>query len=70
MSKYERFDQKLLKLIGDGHSTVTELVDPMCWDAAPFSLGQPIWRVIDRRLQALRKAGKIRYANGAWLAAE
>lgn len=24
------------------------------------------WRVVDRRIQALRKAGKIRYVNRKW----
>lgn len=65
---YSKFDAALLDLIANGHNTagkldataLTELARPFCTPRLePF-------RVIDRRLQALRRAGKIEYINRAW----
>lgn len=66
MSKYTEFDAKVLELIGTGTDTFTGLSCRLAEAAKPFTTGQPTWRVVDRRLQALRKAGKIRYAKGVW----
>ena len=72
MSKYADFDTKLLGLIRDGIDTFAELASLMFGDAEPFCqsprglcLTKP-WRIVDRRLQALRKAGRIVYAGGRW----
>lgn len=72
MSKpdYTAFDAELLRLIKagrnrmmmlDGHKPLLEMAKPFCGRAIVFP-----WRVIDRRLQALRKAGKIEFNGKAW----
>lgn len=66
MSKYAEFDQEFLARIKQGAATFSELAYLLSTKAKPFALGQPTWRVADRRLQAIRKAGKIRYVNAAW----
>lgn len=66
MSKYTEFDADILSSIEQGDSTFSRLASLLSTKAKPFALGQPTWRVVDRRLQALRKAGKIRYAKGVW----
>ena len=72
MSKYADFDAKVLGLIRKGVSTFAELVPHLLGDAEPFCQSgrgpyptEP-WRIVDRRLQALRKAGRIVYAEGRW----
>lgn len=37
------------------------MIAPDRWDKSPNG-----WRLIDRRLQAMRKAGKIVYKRGGW----
>ena len=37
------------------------MIEPDRWDKSPNG-----WRLIDRRLQAMRKAGKIVYKRGGW----
>ncbi|CAD5377390.1 hypothetical protein OF001_U20317 [Pseudomonas sp. OF001] len=70
MSKYAEFDAKLLGLISAGKQTFTELQVCTAVEAAPLAGGGEPFRVVDRRLQALRKAGKIRYAKGKWEVAQ
>lgn len=71
---YSGFDAELLAMIGGGINTFAQLqAHQMLFDATkPFCAlskspsGTPPWRIIDRRLQALRKAGRIAYSGGKW----
>jgi len=61
---YSALDAEILKLINAGCNTFTA----MRVNSNLIALSQPFvtertedWRIIDRRLQALRKASKIRY---------
>ena len=74
MSKYNAFDALLLDKIKSGKDTFRRLeadidlknmAKPFC-ATKPGSYPQPEWRIVDRRLQALRKAGEITYAGGYW----
>lgn len=69
-NKYADFDLLLISLIKNGYNTFTQLegnselrrmAKVFCPDASLE------FRVIDRRLQANRKAGKIRYAGTVWV---
>lgn len=69
MQDYTNFDSQLLLLIGNGVSTFTQLTGrleplaiPFCKDSKNKSPG----RVVDRRLQALRRAKKITYLRTGW----
>lgn len=75
MSKpdYTAFDALLLDQIRHGktrlaqlseHKPLLDMAKPFC-APRPGSYPQPEWRIIDRRLQALRKAGKIKYCTRA-----
>lgn len=57
---YTGFDKKMLALIESGTNTATALTTALDADAKPL-MNQPKeeFRVIDRRLQALRKKGVI-----------
>lgn len=60
---YSQLDQGLLARIGSGKVTFAGLVEAFLAEAKVFCAGprdEPR-RVIDRRLQALRKQGKIGY---------
>lgn len=71
---YTAFDAELMRLIKLGFNTFTTIQTPKVLDMAkPFCRNSkspygdtPEWRIVDRRLQALRKAGKIRYIGGRW----
>lgn len=72
MSKYTEFDELLIQSIKAGRNTFTTMqTREMINRATPLA---PVdrfgarneFRVFDRRLQALRKAGKIRYKKGVW----
>lgn len=73
---YTAFDALLLDQIRAGktrmaqldmHKPLLELAKPFC-APKPGRYPQPEWRVIDLRLQALRKAGKIKFCTrtGCW----
>lgn len=78
MSKpdYTAFDAELLRLIADGKNQMMlldnrkengrlfELAKPHC--VRPGKYAEVEWRIIDRRLQALRKKGVIRYNGKVW----
>ena len=78
MSKpdYTEFDAELLRLITSGknrmmllderkeNSLLFELAKPHC--VRPGKSAEVEWRIIDRRLQALRKQGKIRFIRNGW----
>lgn len=66
MSKldYTAFDAELLAQIKSGNHRMMSLegYKPLLDMAKPFcSAITPAWRVIDRRLQALRKSGKLQF---------
>jgi hypothetical protein len=67
MSKYEELDAAILAAIKRGKTKfyiISALVEPL---ALPHSKGpHDAFRAVDRRLQALRKAGQIEYRNGTW----
>lgn len=69
MSKYAELDQEILRLIKNGcadfwslHRRVADMCKPFSKDPSEN------FRVLDRRLQSLRKAGKIEYwrSRGQW----
>ncbi|MFP5338444.1 MAG: hypothetical protein ACLGIW_08130 [Gammaproteobacteria bacterium] len=71
MSKdFTAFDAKLLELIETGCNTMRQLeFDPVLKPMASKLATGPFYeefRVIDRRLQAARRAGKIRYNGKHW----
>ena len=68
MSKYAKLDGLIVNAVLTGHFTFTELQqhDAVRDEADMRDTGTGFDRVIDRRLQALRKAGRIRYAAGKW----
>lgn len=57
---YTEFDKKMLALIAAGTSTAAALTTALDADAKPL-MNQPKdeFRVVDRRLQAMRKKGVI-----------
>lgn len=62
MKKYTEFDAALLLHISTGAKTL-EALNPVLKELAkPHCIGStPTFRIIDRRLQALRKTGLIVY---------
>lgn len=64
MSKYAELDSKILSLIQNGCDTFQSLSTRLGVEAQeiPGVSGEG-WRIIDRRLQALRKAGKVSAAR-------
>ena len=70
---FSAFDAKLLELIGSGCNTLTKLeYAPGLRSMATDLCSRPReeFRVIDRRLQASRKAGKIRHDGKVWQLAD
>lgn len=59
MSKYAEYDSNLLSLIEGGCNTFDALVMRLADANKQFDQSADRWRVTDRRLQALRRAGKI-----------
>ena len=68
MTKYNRLDELIITAILAGHFTFTELQkhDAVRDEADMHDTGTGFDRVIDRRLQSLRKAGRIKYAAEKW----
>ena len=68
MSKYTELDELIIAAIVFSSDTFTLLQQHLAVAHAARShdTGTGFDRVIDRRLQALRKAGKIRYEHGKW----
>lgn len=66
---YTQFDAKLLALIASGVSTFIRLSGQLETLAIPFCKDvkkNPPWRVVDRRLQVLRRSKKIIYLRTGW----
>jgi len=65
MTDYTKIDEAIIHEIGCGRNAAWAIVD------ATDKLTKPLWsaycqsgmRVVDRRLQALKKSGKISYAR-------
>lgn len=72
MSKYSDFDQLVLDEIRSGRQTFAEMQTRQVMRLAEDLAVPDRWnnkapdRVLDRRLQALRKAGKIAHIAGRW----
>ena len=65
MSKFDAFDAMVVDAIRLRPSSFTMLQSQKMMEAAD-KLGTEGFRVLDRRLQALRKSGKIRHHKGYW----
>lgn len=66
--KYAELDAKILELVRNGADTFNTLVvrrDINKLTAPHETAATEGWRVVDRRLQALRKAGKIAFRRDA-----
>lgn len=71
---YKEFDQALLNQIKSGRNAMKLLIQDasgLRTLAAPHQTidrgsKTPVYRIIDRRLQALRKAGKLRWDGKVW----
>lgn len=73
---YADFDAALLAQIAGGRNTMMSLdsvasglitrAEPFCTKDR-YGNRKPAFRIIDRRLQALRKRGKIRFNGKAWV---
>jgi hypothetical protein len=62
MSQYAKLDEMIISSIDDGPKTFHSIWYGLRFEAEKFCKeGQEAWRVIDRRLQAMRKKGDIRY---------
>lgn len=57
LDKYDDLDAKIIKAIEDGHNKFFRLV------ARNLTTN---WRLLERRLQALRKAGAVEYVDRRW----
>jgi hypothetical protein len=68
---YQEFDRALLAQIQSGRNTMARLDDISILgtlaDPHRENGRTPAFRVIDRRLQALRKAGKLRWDGKVWV---
>lgn len=68
MSKYTALDAKILQAIARGDDTFTSIngrCRDLSWELATGTDAEPFC-IVDRRLQALRKAGKIVFSQGQW----
>lgn len=71
LNKYAQLDAKLIELIKSGAGTFNAIAaraDVAALTAPHETATTEGWRVVDRRLQALRKAGKIAFSRdvGRW----
>jgi hypothetical protein len=65
--KYDDLDKAILKAIKDGKRqfyVINHAVEPL---ARPHTLRGDSFRVVDRRLQALRKRGLIAFVAKEWV---
>lgn len=71
MTKYADLDAEILKRVSLKPMAFRDLEkDSTVWPLAAASGGEGVggYRTLDRRLQVLRKAGKIRFEGGYWKA--
>ncbi len=79
MATYDRLDAAILSAIGNGRATFTQIHSLRSIYSLTTDLSAESWkprsgttepfRFLDRRLQALRKAGKIEFTGGSWVKA-
>lgn len=77
MTKYEKLDALILESVGNTPKKFaaintgvvrTESERVAREESRPTTFGEVVaWRMVDRRLQALRKAGKIRSTSTGWV---
>jgi hypothetical protein len=62
---YSALDAAILARINRGHTFASDIEGGLVWQEARSFTSQntPMFRIIDRRLQALRKAGRIAYSH-------
>lgn len=72
-SKYEALDKLLIARIARAPAAFAQLQEDEIMAAAePFAVPDrygvmgPTWRILDRRLQALRKQERIEHVKGLW----
>ena len=68
LNKYAQLDAKLIEIIKSWDGTFSAIVtraDVAALTAPHETAKAGGWRVVDRRLQALRKAGKIAFSRDA-----
>ena len=74
MSQYDKLDAEIIKAIRRGTNTFTCISISGAVANEAHRLGELTgaagWRIVDRRLQAMRKKGRIVYAKGAWSVVE
>lgn len=66
---YEEFDQQLVDAIGRGVNKFFRLecvFEKRAAEIAKLTYGRTGFRVIDGRLQSLKKRGLIRFKGGKW----
>lgn len=66
MRDYSKFDAELLRLIKNGCRNASSLTIRLKDLAKAVDSETEPYRVVDRRLQALRKKGLIFYSNPVW----
>lgn len=76
MSKYQQLDAAIVEAISRGARSFGQIyysrgISSECeriatMEVRPISRAADPERILDRRLQALRKAGEISFAKGAW----
>lgn len=74
MSQYDKLDAAIIKAIRRGACSFNRIVNNRDASLEAHLIGEqtgaPTWRIVDRRLQAMRKKGRIAYAKGAWSVVE
>ena len=67
-NKYEQLDSNICKhiILGRGHPSNSTKLEQMAREVIEAGIGgnhpfQVAWRLIDRRIQAMRKSGRIEY---------
>lgn len=64
---YKTLDAHIVQRITDGNRLFTGIWARDVWDEAgriAKASGRPAWTIVDGRLQALRKAGRIKFERG------
>lgn len=74
MSQYDNLDAAIIKAIRRGKTTFFVIEHDRAVKAESDQLGALTgavsWRIVDRRLQAMRKVGRIAYSKRAWSVVE
>ena len=74
MSTYDKLDDLIVNAIKPGKSSFSDIMKTAVWDEAlriSGFLGRDTDRVVDGRLQALRKRGLIEHVKGrGWIVKE